>query len=483
MQIDMKGLDGGARSGAMPIGDVESLQKALEAGYGTDMAALTGGGALRIQSLDRTMQSTIQENQHFKLFNRMPKPKAGATVDEWTEQSSVGGHLGGSTNTETGNIPESTGVYNRRVGMVKYLMTRRQVSFVQTLQNAIADSEAVEYTNGALQLLTDAEFLSFEGEEDAVPTEFDGIYAQIRKGIASGQVDGDNILDAEGNNLASVDLVNRAAAHISAYGNFGTPTDLFMSQLTQADFDTDLDPAFRVPLTDVPNGGIALGSPVTGIRTSWGNIKANPDVFIRDGVQQLPFEIAFPSLAALNTYAPASVTAAMASDVESKFGAIHDGNYYYYVTGVTARGESVGTKTTQTAVAAGQKVTLTITASVGGQETGYVIYRSRKNGTNATNDFRFVTRIAKAGATTPFVDLNREIPGTSKAYILNLAPSATAITWRQLLPMLKFPLYPTVSAIIPWAQMLFGYLRISKRRHHVVIKNVLPRGATWRPFG
>jgi len=36
---------------------------------------------------------------------------------------------------------------------------------------------------------------------------------------------------------------------------------------------------------------------------------------------------------------------------------------------------------------------------------------------------------------------------------------------------------------VPWAQLLFGYLRIGKRKHHVVIKNILPDGATWRPFG
>jgi hypothetical protein len=65
--------------------------------------------------------------------------------------------------------------------------------------------------------------------------------------------------------------------------------------------------------------------------------------------------------------------------------------------------------------------------------------------------------------------------------MMNMTPGQSAITWRQLLPMIKFPLYPTNSPVIPWAQLLFGYLRISKRRHHVVIKNILPNGAIWRP--
>lgn len=470
-------------TGEMGMDQVSELRKAIEAGYGTDVSTLTGGGALRIQSLEKTMLATIQENKHFALFNELAKTNATATVDEWTEQSSVGGFLGGSTNTELGTIAAAQGQYARRVGMVKYLMTRREVSFVTTLQNALADAEAVEAQNGALQLLSDAEYLCWEGDDAVVPTEFAGIKAQIIGGVAAGQVSGDNVLDAAGSSLASIDLINKAAAQIAGYGNFGTPTHIFMSQLTQSDFDTGLDPAFRVPLTDVPGGGIQLGSPVVGIRTSWGNIKTVNDVFIRDERQQMPFEVDFPTVAAANnTFKPTLAVDASANDAASKFGATHAGNYYYLVTGVNASGQSTGVISGQIAVAAGKKAVLTITASAGGQETGYVIYRSRLNGTNAPSDFRQVARIAKAGATTTYTDLNRKIPGTTTAYVLNMAPGAQAITWRQLLPMLKFPLYPTVSATIPWAQLMFGYLRIGKRKHHVIIENVVPNGAQWKPF-
>jgi len=464
-------------TGEMSINDANDLRKALEAGYGTNMPDLTGGGALRIQSLEKTMLSTIQENKHFALFNELAKSNATATVDEWTEQSGVGGFLGGSTNTETGTIASAQGQYNRRVGMVKYLMTRREVSFVTTLQNAIADAEATEAQNGALQLLTDAEFLCFEGDASIVPTEFDGIGVQIESLGSS-----DHVLDAEGQSLDSINLVNLAAATISGYGNFGTPTHIFQSQLTQADFDNGLDPAFRVNLDNNP-ASLMLGAPVAGIRTSWGNIKTVPDVFIRDERQQMPFQVEFPSIATTNdTFKPASAAGVAAADVSSKFTAAQAGNYYYLVTGVNSSGQSTGVISAQVAVAAGDKVTLTIGQSGAATETGYVIYRSRLNGTNTVTDFRQMARIAKDGATTDYVDFNRDIPGTSKAYILNMAPSAMAITWRQLLPMLKFPLYPTVSAVVPWAQLLFGFLRIGKRKHHVVIKNIVPKGAVWKPF-
>jgi len=477
--------NGVSATAAMGLNDVAELSKALTAGYGTDVSGFTGATAFRIQSLDRTMMATIQENKHFRLFNELAKQPATATVDEWTEQSSVGGFLGGSTNTETGNIASAQGTYARRVGLVKYLMTRREVSFVATLGNNIVQAEAIEQQAGAKQLISDAEFLSFAGDSTVVPTEFDGIYAQIVAGIAAGQVDSANLIDAQGQSLSSINYLNQAAAQVSGYGNFGQPTHIFMSQNVQADFDTGLDPAFRVPLTDVPGGGIQLGAPVKGIRTSWGDIRTEPDVFIQDEKNLRPFELDFPAIAAANVaLQPAGVAYAVGAQAGSNFLAATAGNYYYAVTGLNAAGQSAAVVGAQQAVAAGQGVTITITHSVGNLETGYAIYRSRLNGTNALSDLRLIKRVANSGAaTTVFIDKNLDLPGTTKAFILNLMPGDQAITWRQLLPMLKFPLYPTVAATVPWAQLMFGYLRITKRRHHAIIKNIVPNNSIWKPYG
>ena len=205
-----------------------------------------------------------------------------------------------------------------------------------------------------------------------------------------------------------------------------------------------------------------------------------------------PFETSFSTIANANIgLQPASIVAAApVSNVASNFTAPQAGNYYYAVSGQNAAGQSTVLVSSQVAISAGQSVTLTITRSAGALETGYVLYRSRLNGSNVVagsvagqgSDFREMVRIPNAGATSTYVDTNFDMPGTSKAFVLNMTAGMTAITWRQLLPMVKFPLYPTNSAVIPWAQLLFGYLRISKRRQHVVIKNVLPNGALWRPF-
>lgn len=482
----MFNLDVAAGTGATDESTLGALSKALEMGYGTDSATLTGGGALRVQSLDTTMQAVIQANEDFTLFNDLPKPRIGATVDEWTEQSNVGGVLGGSTNTETGIIEASQGQYDRRVGLVKYLSDRREVSLVSTITQNIVDAESVEQQAGALKLLSDANYLCYAGDSAVVQTEFDGIAAQLRAAVVSGRVDAGHVVNMGGQPFNGIAPIADAAAFVRGYGNFGRLTHLYMPLSVQADLDKSLDPAFRVSLTGQGND-ITLGSPVSRIRTTQGVIETKQDIFIPDDRLLLPFNLQGPAYAAksaeLSTLAPASVTHAVASDAASAFAAPHAGNYWYGVAGINAKGQTAPVVTTQVAVAAGQRVTLTINRSASAQETGYAIYRSRRNGSNAVADMRLVTRIPLVGATTTFIDQNRRIPGTTTVYGLDMRKQDTSIVWRQLLPMFRFNLYPTQSAVKPWAQLLFGYLRLSKLRHHVLFENVLPSGATWRPFG
>lgn len=461
----------------------EDFQKAVvSAGYGTDSATLTGGGSLRIESLERTLMSVVQTHEHFRLFNTLKKKQATATVDEWTEMTNVGWRPGGAFNSETGDIQQQSGTYKRRVAMVKYLMTRRAVTVVQAAMNTIIGAKAQEEVNGTLELLSNAEWAMFEGNGDVVPEEFDGISTILRKLNSV-----DHIYDAEGKPLDEVgfEAILAGAATVYGIGNFGKPSDLFLSPFAQTDLDLKLDPAFRVPLPDVPGGGVALGSPVYGIRTSFGAIKNQPDVFIMEGGVP-PQALPDPTNTTTNPTKPVSVTVATAGDAESKFGAPHAGNYYWGVTSVSKEGESDMTLTSQEPVAAGEKATLTITRPAAVDATGYKIYRSRKNGTNAPADMRFMFRVADSGsATTTYVDLNREIPGTSSAYLLNMVPGFDAIAWAQMLPLTRFQLYPTASAIDPWAQLLFGYLKVTKERQHLMIKNILPVAAKkrWDPFG
>jgi hypothetical protein len=233
-----------------------------------------------------------------------------------------------------------------------------------------------------------------------------------------------------------------------------------------------------------------MGGHVEGIRLQNGVLKTNMDTFIHDEEHPMvkPFQVNFAAQAALNSTlnSAAIPTGVAAGDASSQFTASRAGNYYYAVASIGATGQGLSqiSKSAQIAVAAGQKVTLTITASAGATESGYAVYRSRQNGTNADADFRLMGYVKKTGATTTYVDLNRDIPGTVKVPLLNLGPNADAIGWRQFQPMTKIPLPFGIGGVpvISWFQFLFGYLRVTKPKHHGYIKNILPSNAKWRPF-
>ena len=262
-----------------------------------------------------------------------------------------------------------------------------------------------------------------------------------------------------------------------------------MPTAVQTDLNMGLDPAFR--WNAQPNAVSTLGAHVEGIRLTEGVLKTNIDTFLHHGEFPMakPIELTWPATATANVaFKPASITAdAATSDAASQFTAARAGNYYYAVAGVGGNGEGLTavTLSTQTAVASGKKVTLTITASSAATETGYAIYRSRQDGTNAVSDFRLVKIIPKGGATTTFVDVNRDIPGTVSIPCLNMAPSSDAIGWRQFQPMTKIPLPFGIGGVpvYSWFQMVMGYLRVTKPKHHGYIKNILPVGSSssWKP--
>lgn len=478
---------GGSMGGSLDaLGD---LKKALEASnYQTDVATLTGGGALGVQSLDTAMKTTIQENDHFTLFNRLQSTNATNIVDEFSKQTSVGGFLGGAFNSQMGVVRSAQGEYSREVGMVKFLMTLRQVGYVLTVGKNIAEPVALEERNGALQLLTDANYSLYHGNADASPVQFDGIFNQIEKEVLAGTMSGDNIVDLDGQRLDSVDPFSTINTAASRYGSWGKSTDVFMPNSVQVDLNKYLDPAYR--WTPQGNNTPTIGGHVEGIRLTSGILKTNMDTFIQDEENPMvyPFEVHNPAIAVSNaSIKPQGVTVdASGSDTASKFSATRAGNYYWAVAAIDATGKGLSevVKTTQTSVAAGKKAVLTITASASGAESGYAIYRSRQDGTNGTSDFRLVRVIKKAGATTTYTDLNRDIPGTVMVPVLNLGQGADAIGWRQFQPMTKIPLPFGIGGIpqYSWFQFLFGYLRITKPKHHGFIKNILPSNAKWRPF-
>lgn len=458
------------------IEEINALRKALTLTSATDSAALTGGDALRIQSLDAALKAAVQDFGHFKAYNKLAKHTATAYVDEWTEESSVGGYLGGSINSATGAANAYNGTYTRRTCAMSTFSTLRQIPYLLDVSPTISPALAVEQMNGIKQILSDIEYMIFEGDRSINSLEFDGFAKKIADAGLS-----DHIINMNGAALTSASPVVEAARIIAGYGSFGYPSDVFWNNAVQADMDMGLEGSYRVALDNNPASYMS-GSPVNAIRSLWGNISTNWDVFIADEAMQVPFEVNNAAKAATNGY-PASVTTAASSDTAlSKFTASRAGNYYWAATCLYADGsEGVLTKDSVQAVAAGEKVTLTITASSGGTEVGYVVYRSKQDGDNTTANYRRVGRVVKGGATTTYVDRNTDIPGSTKAFVVSLNPAQDAASFSSLLDPIMFPLASSNSPVIPFLVIAAGALRVTKSLQHCMIKNIVPTAQTWRP--
>lgn len=476
-------------SGTGMNGEVQEMMKALVANsnYTSDVATLEGGGALGVQSLDRAMYATLQEQEHFVLFNRLASSNATNLVDEYIRQTSIGGYLGQSGNTQMGVVRAATGDYSREVANVKFLMQLRQVGYILGLVDNAQDPMALEELNGAKALLTDAEYWLFHGNSAVSPVEYDGLFKLIDDAITAGQVSDDHIQDMNGTALTGNEQIAKIGAAVAQYGNWGKLTDLFMTTDVQTDLNVNLDPAMRwVP--EGQNPPMTTGAHVSAIRLQNGRVTTNTDTFLQydKHPMAMPLEVNWSAVAAANSaFKPASVVATTPVDSASRFTGARAGNYYYGVAGVgpTGEGMSAITATAQVAIAAGDNATLVITKSAGGTETGYAIYRSRQSGTADADDMRLVAVVPKAGATTTFIDQNRDMPGTTKVACLNLTPADAAIDWRKFGGMTKIPLpFGNGGQMVhSWFQFMSGYLRMTKPRHHGYIKNVLPANATWRP--
>ncbi len=498
-QLFQNSLPGGAAAlgGSMGgnMAQFEELTKALQASdYQTDVSKLQGGGALGVQSLDTAMKTTIQENKHFTLFNMLQQTKAINIVDEFSRQSSVGGFLGGSTNSQMGVVRAAQGEYSREVGLVKFLMSLRQVGYVLNIGKNISEPIAVEERNGALQLLTDANYLLYHGNADVVGTQFDGIFTQIDKEVAAGKMAPEHVVDMNGTALNTIEPMSQINVQASAYGNWGQSTDIFLPNSVQNDLNMNLDPAFRW----MPDGNNTptLGGQVDGIRLTTGTLKTHMDTFIHDETNPMVhvFQLTNPDIASANNskLKPATVTGAAATNGAARFTGSRAGAYVYAVAGISTSGAGMSEAVIVDAVtvASGEEIALTIANVANTDCGGFAIYRGRQGvaksaqDVDTLSDLRLVGYIKKAASgTTVFHDDNRSLPGTVSVPMLNLAAGADAIGWRQFQPMTKIPLPFGVGGmpVMSWFQFLFGYLRMTKPKHHGYIKNVLPTQAKWRP--
>lgn len=447
------------------------LNKALTAGYASDTTA-SGGGALRVESLDATLKIVSFMEKNIMFYNDIPKTKAYNTVEEYNLLSKYGGR-GGFFIAEGGLPRTEDSVYQRKAAFVKFMGTVREITHPMLLvRPAHGNVVALETKNGAKWMLQRMEEGLFKANSAIVSESFDGLEKQHNLGIADANTAGDglpavsseHVIDLRGDILS--ESVFEECARI-LMDNYMYPTHCYLPHTSHTDFNKSF---FSKGRYQIPVGADATVGFVTDrVKTAGGVIQLRPDVFLR--VNETAPAAADNALAPT---APASVTVTTQVVSTSRaFKTAEFGVYAYSVTALSKNGESAATagNASATVTTSNEEVKLVIArGSVSGNDltTGYRVYRTTLTGGAAGTKY-LVAEIASSGASTNYLDGNEQLPGAGTAYLGQLDESVLAL--RELSPMLKFPL-ATVASSIRWMQLYYNTPILFRPRGWIRIKNI-----------
>ena len=411
--------------GDTSIGEVEELNKALQAQEGiTDIADLQGGGALQPQSLEGQLAMLTFQEKHLRLFKDIGTVKAYSTLEEFSVQDgygSEGGWVGQLENPEEGDAD-----FRREFAVVKYIRALWKTADVLTYTKTITDAEVKNVQAAMMRVLRNVERTLFFGDSALIPQQFDGLKKTIEQ-FGTTQ----HIIDLRGGTPNETSF-KEAAELIST--NYGTPTDMYLSNSAQTSVDSLLfdggSQRYNQEVVAGSGGLIGLGHKVNGMKTSFGDFNFKPDIFINPETQGVP-TIKDPSNpknlieGATSSKAPATPSHSVAINAPTVAGSLWAasgsggriaGTYKYRVVAVNQYGKSAASAADAgNAVAAAGSLTVSITPNAGAYApTAYEVYGETAP---ASGIFRIITTVP---ASTPtYVDKNENLPGTTQSFLID----------------------------------------------------------------
>jgi hypothetical protein len=417
-------------SGMVSGADAEIL-KALTTGNSTDIATLTQGQALQVQSLEGTMALLTFQEKAFKLIKDIGVSNATSTLEEYTVQDGYG--AGGGEFLGELDIPdEDDADLLRNYAKIKFTRALWRVSDVQGLVKTISSAEIIQKQAAMMRILRATEKALFNGDSSIVPSSIDGIASSIKNNTTP-----DHIIDLRGASFSEV-IFRNAAELVSQ--NYGQITKLYLSNAGASSLSNILGKVSQETLfMNVPGStaqNLALGNIVKTIVTPFGNFGWENDIFINPESETVPM-IRNPSdkksfiEGATSSKSPATPSLSIAIDAPTVSGSLWSTasgefapagvTYKYRVAALNSYGKSAACAevTSGTILAAGS-ITLTITSGGGTYApTGYIIYREVKSGPSAGKITLMKKVAAGTGATTVVVDKNEDLSGTSVAYAVD----------------------------------------------------------------
>ena len=468
----------GLEQGLITQEDMESLYKALTAGYGyagkpTD---LTYGGVIQAESLETTLKSVTFDMKTLKFWPEVNVDKAYNLFEQYNRLISYGSdsapYMG-----EGGAPQEEDSTYVRDGQRIAFFGTRRKVSHQMTLvRTTVGDVVAQQAKEGTMHLLKNVEremywgnahYInaingSYTGSPSDIPTNsisMNGLLEQLMKGdsdvqMRSGDFEGYGPFNSILSDLNAATITQDDIERMSVVclENFGKPDQLHIEPIALSVFVRSFYPQFR----SEPGLTQTVGYNTKTMMTTAGEVAFKPNLFLRPRANV--------RLNGVNAMAPAAPTVAGA--VSAVAGRLVPGVYQYSVTCVNDAGEGAPGNAAVTVLAGASAAQLNLTVVPSGTKTVRV-YRSAVGGVAGTE--KFVGNYKYTGASMSVVDAGAKLPGLGEAYLLDM--TAENLRFKQLAPLSKIN-FAIVSTALEFAIVLYGALFVYTPRFNGVFFNL-----------
>jgi hypothetical protein len=475
-------MDSGLDAGVLGQGQMESefreflkMQKDLAAGL--PVPAYDGGGSgfpLMFHSVQGTLASTVFTEKHIRFWPTVPKARENLinTVHEYSRQTSRGDEMDFFA-SEGGIGPLVDSAFERLYAKCKFMSHTRRVSHVMSLINPlIGGKNALEVANvdASRWTLRNLERMNFFGNEATNPAAFTGLLWSIVNRQPG------NVTDAKGSFADTAAIYSAVVSLIQDH--WGSPTKIWMDYNAKADFGLEYLPYVKYDMNPAQTMGAKVhgGLEALGLNGPDGVLGFEPDAFLKP----VPLPASLAAIAPTGQTPPAAPTYAVqpdgsVTDAASVFETGDAGTYYYYVRAVGSNGCGLSqiVKSNAVVVAAGKKVTFTITAPGSDNVVYYEIYRCKPGGSSYWKILE-VRQTYSQGvvANTVVTDLNEWRPDTTCMFIVQ--PDIDIYVWQQLLPFTRipFPMTEQSGLRIPQVYAMYGMLEVQVPEKLWVIKNV-----------
>ncbi|MDR2484893.1 MAG: hypothetical protein LBD55_05820 [Treponema sp.] len=471
----------------MPFGDMfyavqtadnggEELRKALQAGYGTDAAQFAGGRTLQPESMELTMLMAMREQpEDCKLMNQIARRPVSSTVHQYNVRTEAGADYQFLTAGEGGEANATDQDIKRIYKDIKYLQTYRSVTDQMLAVESFESALAAEKMAGTLTILKAAEYLCFHGDSGVNSTEYDGLIKVITDN--RGKPAEANAVDLRGRSIGTAGrrFFDEPAERIYQAGGdcnilyFPPPLAADIQELAVGD-----SVRYIGNMSLKPDGGNAATAVADHFTTPFGNRINFGESCGADNFFRVKGKTEASGNVQTRSAAPTAALAAQAGVSGSLFLAAQAGTYQYAARGINRFGISTASTAASVAVAANGGAVITITPSPTGLETGYIITRSEKDGSNLM-EMKRIPRDTQ-NPETVYTDKNEDLPGTAEALWLTEKRLQTILEFYQLIPLHYRPLYENKTAEKPFLIQLFGAADLKVPTFCAVTKNIQYRG-------